>query len=333
MFNTYKVSGTRYEMGYKLGELFNSPINTNINRFIDMLKNEDIKNKLEKAIALIKEKMPECLDELYGKADGAKVDRDALVLMHYPEIYTEPYSCTTAIYKKNDRVLFSHNEDDVGFDNDNVAIVKYEYQDHFVVTLTLYNRLAGSCFGYNSYGLVFSCNYLFHNDENLDNLSRYIVSRKLIEAKTIKECLDIIDNNKPAQPFSFNVLDINSNEVINVENDIEDKYITQIDGKYSRSNHFLNKENPKMSENSKYRYLHSKEGIMKAGEDANLEDVIKVLKYEDKEYVKSVLMDPLKYPDINNSVTMANFAFDSKTKEIIITDYFDHSTLKLDYNF
>lgn len=333
MFNIHKVKGSRYEMGYQLGEIFKKPINDNINRFLDMLKDEEINRKLDNAISLIESNVPECLQELKGKAKGAEVDERALILMHYPEIYTEPYSCTTAIYKKSDRVLFSHNEDDYGFNNENIAIVKYEYEDHFVVTLTLYNRLAGSCFGYNSYGLVFSCNYLFHNDEDLNKLSRYIVSRTLIESKTINECLEKIKKYRSAQPFSFNVMDINTNEVINSENDLNDNYVTNIIGPYSRSNHFLTKENPKMSENSKWRYIHSHEGVMKLDESTTLDGLIKVLQYEDIEYVKSVLMDPIKYKDVNNSVTMANFAFDSKTKEIIIHDYFDHTVLRLDFDF
>lgn len=333
MFNIYKVSGTRYEMGYQLGEIFKKPIKDNIKRFSEMLKDEKVKEKLDNAISLIEKNMPECLEELKGKAKGSGVEEDALILMHYPEIYTEPYSCTTAIYKKSDRVLFSHNEDDVGYNNDNVAIVKYEYDDHFTVTLTLYNRLAGSCFGYNSYGLVFSCNYLFHYDEDLSKLSRYILSRSLIESKTIQECLEKINKYRSAQPFSFNVLDINTNEVINSENDLEDNYVTNIDGLYSRSNHFLTKDNPKMSENSKYRYLNSHERVIQLNENSTLQDLIKVLQYEDEEYVKSVLMDPVKYADINNSVTMANFAFDSKTKEIIINDYFDRSIARLDFDF
>ena len=333
MFNIYKVKGNRYEMGYKLGEIFIKPINDNINRFLDMLKDDEINRKLDNAISLIEINAPECLDELKGKAKGASVDERALVLMHYPEIYTEPYSCTTAIYKKNDRVLFSHNEDDVGYDNNSIAIIKYEYEDYFVVTLTLYNRLAGSCFGYNSYGLVFSCNYLFHNDEDLSKLSRYIVSRELIESKTISECLQKIKKYRSAQPFSFNVMDINTNEVINSENDLNDNYVTNIDGLYSRSNHFLTKENPKMSENSYWRYIHSHERVLKLNEESTIYDLIKVLQYEDEEYVKSILMDPVKYTDIKNSVTMANFAFDSKTKEIVINDYFDHTLTKLDFNF
>ena len=325
MFNKYLIKGNMYEIGYKQGEIFAEAINKEINNYLELLKEGRISKITDKIIEKIKNDFPNLLDELYGKADGAKVDRRALILMHSPEVYSKFDGCTTAIFNKGDRVLFSHNEDDQGYNHENTALVKFDYGDHWLVSFTAYHKLTGSCFGYNSYGLVFSCNYLFHELANLDFLSRYIVTRDIIESKSLDECLEKLDKNKTASPFSYNVLDLNTLKVCNIEHNHDKDYITYIDDKFARSNHFLNKENPKMSESSKNRNIFAKERIAKLDTNAQLKDLIEVLSYEDSDYNKSILLDPLKYSNVDNSVTVANMAFDSKTKEVIINDYLDHS--------
>ena len=124
---------------------------------------------------------------------------------------------------------------------------------------------------------------------------------------------------------------INTNEALNVENDLDDMYITKINEKYARSNHFLNKKNPKMSLNSKYRNEFANKRIIDLNENSNLEDLRNVLAYEDEEYVKSIFMDPIKYKDLDNSMTIANFSFDSKDRIVKIFDALDHTYLEYPY--
>jgi len=332
MFRKIVVKGSYYEMGFKLGKLFQKPIHENIGKFTEMLKDKEMAQKLSSCKQLILQTFHQCMDEIRGRAKGANVDEDSYLLMCNPELYKKPAACTTAIYRKEDCTYFSHNEDVDGLSDEKVALVKYEYDDHFSVAFTLYDRLAGSTHGYNSYGLVFSCNYIFHEEEDLSHLSRYVISRPLIDCKNIDEVLSILKNNKPAQPFSFNVLDIDTNEVMNIENDLNEIFITTIEKKFSRSNHFINKVNPKASLNSKYRYEYAKKGMDLLDDTCSCEDVYKVLCYENEEYVQSILMDPIKYKDINNSVTIDNMTFDSKKREVTFTDYLDRTQLTMKFD-
>lgn len=327
MFDRLIVKGSRYEMGYALGQHFRKQLSENSDVFMKRLENPIISDRLEKALKKMEELMPEELDELYGKADGAKLDRKVIALMHCPELYNLDSGCTTAILKKDDRILFSHNEDDYFLGEDKCALVKYEYPDHYVVCFTEYDKLSGSCNGYNSYGLVFSCNYIFHDEERYDNISRYIVSRKLIESRNIEECLETLRSIKPVQPFSFNVMDINENRAINVENDFDDEYITEIDDRYGRSNHFLCKDDPKMSESSKNRAILAKERVSSLDNNDDIENLRQVLCYEDEDKDRCILLDPAKYDNEKVSVTLVNMSFDSLTKIVTYIDYFDKTSI------
>lgn len=332
MYSRHIFKGDDYTIGLLVGKLFKDEINKDIKEYYEMIQNEKYSLITDQIIKKLLQRLPRVLNEIYGRADGAQVDRRVMVLFYSPEVYTKIDACTTAIYKKKDRILFSHNEDDYGCSHLNRNLLKLDYGDYWLFGMGDYRKLNGSNFGCNSYGLVFSCNYLFHEKANLNNLSRYLIARDLIESKTIDECIEKLKMNKPASPFSFNVLDIKTNEVINIENDFDDLYITHIDGKFARSNHFLNKENPKKSLNSHYRNLYANQRIELLDENADIDDLVNVLAYEDEEYVKSIYMCPIKYKGIDNTTTIANFSFDSYTKRIRIKDCFDLSVIEFDYD-
>ena len=124
MYEKYVLKGNDYELGLKAGEIFKDPINKEIDKYLKMLDDEKTSLQVDKIINKIKNELPRCLDEIYGRADGANVDRRALVLFYSPEVYTKLDACTTAIYKKDDRVLFSHNEDDYECNHENRKLFK-----------------------------------------------------------------------------------------------------------------------------------------------------------------------------------------------------------------
>ncbi len=97
-------------MGYQIGKKFKKYLSTVISKYecklpqaIDSVKHLEMK---------LKALLPNCLDEIYGRADGAEVSRDAMLLLFFPEIFKRIDGCTTAIVKKSDKVLFVHNEDE-----------------------------------------------------------------------------------------------------------------------------------------------------------------------------------------------------------------------------
>lgn len=330
----YIVSGNDYDMGYKVGNIFKEYLQNEIKKYDEKMLNKNIYSIVKKLELKLKEESFSCLEEIYGRADGAEVSRDSLLLMFFPEIYKRIDGCTTLILKdRNGKFLFSHNEDDKRYTSENTALIKYDYGKYWIVGYTMAEKLTGSSFGYNSYGLVFSSNYIYDTKIELNNISRYIMVRDVMKARNLDEAISILKNKKVASAFSLNILDTKNNEAINVEKDIEKTYVTNITDRYARANHFTTKKVDLIEPlpSSKFRNEKSNELINKIDKNnANIEDLRTILNYETEDYYKSIFKSPKKYTD--QSITVANFSYDGENNVVEIIDYLSDSKLMLEYN-
>lgn len=323
MIKNFEVYGTEYDMGYKIGQEFKTYLRNNIQQYEKKLKYKSVYDKVKNMENKLKKQFPKCLEEIYGRADGAGISKDATLLMFFPEIFKKIDGCTTVILKKeNGNFLFSHNEDDKNYNIDNVAIIKYNYTNYWIIGYTMAEKLTGSSFAFNSYGLIFSSNYIFDTKLDLDNISRYIMVRDVMDSKNIENAIEKLRNNKVASAFSLNILDVNKNIAVNIEKDIEEIYITNIVDRYARANHFTAIEYnlPEDRKSTKFRDEKSNELIKKINKkNAKIENLINILNYETEDYYESIFKDPKKYND--KSITVANFSCDNDLKTICIKDY------------
>lgn len=323
MIKNFEVSGTEYDMGYAVGKEFKDYLQKSIEKYEEKLKIKNVYENVKRMEEKLKKQFSKCLEEIYGRADGANVSRDATLLMFFPEIFRKIDGCTTVILKKeNGNFLFSHNEDDKNYNINNVALVKYKYSDYWIVGYTMAEKLTGSSFAFNSYGLVFSSNYIFDTKINLNNVSRYIMVRDVMNSKSIEETIEKLKNSKVASAFSLNILDTKKNIAINVEKDIDEIYVTNIEDRYARANHFTSKEYilPEDRKSTKFRDEKANELIKLVDrKSASIDDLLNILNYETDDYNESIFKDPKKYPD--KSITCANFSCDNDLKKICIKDY------------
>lgn len=331
MLNYFEVKGSDYEMGFQIGKYFKDYLNKKIKEFDEKV------NIAKKEISYLKEKIetkyPNLLQEIYGRADGAQVSRESLLLMFFPEVYKKIDGCTTVIFKKENSILFAHNEDNNNFDFENTALIRYNYGDRFVISYTVAERLSGSAFSYNSYNLAFSCNYIFSDNLNLNNLSRYIVVRDIINSKSIEEVIEKLKSTDVASPFSLNVVDLKNKEAINIEKDTHNMYLSRVIDKYARSNHFhKNKDdNTILPESTVFRYEKSNELINKLdSKTCKLEDLVEILRFNTNDCNKCIYIDYDKFK--NTAVTNATFCIDSSSDYMTIYDYIGKSTLIINKN-
>lgn len=325
-----EVRGTEYEMGYEIGKYFKSYLRETIKKYDIKIKVPNVYKKVKQLEKKLKEQYPKCLEEIYGRADGAGISRDSTLLMFFPEIFKKIDGCTTLIMKNKDGdFLFSHNEDDRNYNVDNIVLVKYTYDDYWIIGYTMAEKLTGSSFTFNSYGMIFSSNYIYDTKIDLNNISRYIVVRDIMNSSNVREVVKKLKDSYVASAFSLNILDLNKNMAINIEKDIKEIYITNIEDRYARANHFIAKQQdlPDKPISSEFRYNKSRELINKLSQkNVTINDLISILNYETHDYYKSIFKSPKKYND--KSITVANFSYDAVSNEIIIKDYLDNSEFK-----
>lgn len=329
MLELFEVQGTDYEMGVQIGRKFKDYLQKRIVSFDNMIAGYST------VIASFQEKLeakfPHLLHEIYGRADGAEISRLSYLLMLFPELYRNIEGCTTLVLKKADgNVLFAHNDDNEWFDLSNTALIKYNYGDNYIISYTMAERLSGSAFSFTGNGMVFSSNYIFGNNADLGNLSRYVVVRDIINCKNIDEAIERLQATDVASPFSLNMLDLKTKRAVNVEKDVHDIYVTEIEDRYARSNHFHKKQgdNSTATADTLFRYKKANEliSLLNASE-ANIGDLVKILQYSTDVYNESIYKQYGAY--IGVWQTDATLALDTADDYFAVYDYIGKSVLKI----
>ncbi len=330
MLELFEVKGTDYEMGFQIGSKFKAYLKKRIASFDEMATDySSIISEIEYKLSV---SFPHLLQEIYGRADGAEISRKSYLLMLFPELYRKAEGCTTLVLKKSDgEVLFAHNDDNECFNLANTALIKYNFGDDYIVSYTMVERLSGSAFSFNGSGMVFSSNYIFGDNENLHNLSRYVAVRDVINSKSIDEGIAKLRTTEVASPFSLNMLDLNTHRAVNVEKDISDVYITEITDRYARSNHFHTKQGDSKTATADSIFRHKKANELISALDNNtaeITDLVEILKYTTDVYDESIYKEYGKYPGV--WVTDATFAVDTADENFTVYDYMGKSVLKID---
>lgn len=295
MIRVFEVHGNEYEMGYQVGEVFKDYLQGLIPRFEKMLGDAEMRAAVEGVTAKLRLQYPNLLMEMEGRADGAGIPRDAAMLMFFIELYTHQNGCTTAILKKeNGHVLFCHNDDEFSYHTDNVALIKYNYGDFWIISYTVAYALAGSAFSWNSAGMVFSSNFIFGSQVDFYSISRFVMERDIINARSMDEAMEKLRSCQVASAFSLNILDSNTDAVVNVEKDLTDLYVTPISDRYARSNHFIAKTKDLLEPPAETVFRYQKAKELLAGVDAataTITELMDILHYQSEDYETSIFKD------------------------------------------
>ena len=317
----FEVSGSPYRMGQQIGRRFRRVLQRKCVRAEAKWMNDEMQGKLAAIEMKLEQSFPEALEEIRGKAEGAEVPLSTLLLLNSPELLLKEDGCTTVIMKDSaGRPFLSHNEDEDAFYKNNTMLVRYNYPDHWIIAYTCAEKLPGSCFGFNSHGLIFSSNYLFPDRVDAKEISRYIYEYTLLSSASVAEVRSRLDRMRAASPFSFNVIDTKTGEASNFEKDLDCYYETVITSPYGRSNHFLKKEGEvRSSQSSLFRASWAQTEVSRLDPaDLDIEKLRQILCHNEKEYNRSVLLKGKK------NRTVVNFSYSGADGSIVILDYLDH---------
>ncbi len=173
------------------------------NREIGLLyrgKKDQLK-KLEKEFSGYTAKLaPDYLEEIRAMAEGAGIPFPDLFRLNLTELKAFVDKCTTVITKiktsAGNRILIGHNEDWDPKRND-VFILKAHLPQLSYLIVAYDGYLPGLSCGFNSYGLVHAINYLPAPDPR-PGLPRIFITRHLVTAKNVADCLSWIQKSRRA---------------------------------------------------------------------------------------------------------------------------------------
>ncbi len=326
------LCGDDYRIGLAYGKCFREYLQEKAFVFAQALTKGDTLEKVEALMGRMQAECPQTLDEVKGRADGAEISLNVMLLMLFPEVFKSTDGCTTIIVKNEEGdIFFSHNEDEQlsEFHADNTVFLTYQYDDHTETGYNVIEHLPGSCFGYNSYGLVFSSNFIAGNETDLSCISRYVLQREVLRSASVEEAIACIQRLQPASAFNMNIFDVNRKIAVNVEKDTDKTFVTEINGKFAHSNHFLNYAEPIASENSLFRKAKADELLASVEtKDITLPMIREFLSYQTEDLNRSIHFEN---QEGKGNKTVANFACDSREKTIRLTDFFTNEeyTIKL----
>lgn len=326
-----KVEGNLYTRSFKLGKIYKEDIQRNCKNISHLLNDTKINDILNIVKSKLEKLYPEYVQEVYGKADGAEVDRYSYLLYICYEIYTERERCTDVIIKlNNNKIIGGHNEDGP-YSLNNTGLIKYITNYGYFCEYYCNDALPGSTFSWNSHGLIFTCNYIYIKNKNQYGIPTWFILRNLIECKSIEEVLEKLNIEDAASGCNVNIIDTNTKRAYSIEWRLNNLDILEITDKFAHSNHLTRKEVglsiAENDSNSKFRLEKSKELLNKIKIN-NKEDILKILQFHTEDF-KSSIRNMIIEDD--NSITAATFIYNTD-RELIIHSYLDNQIYAIDYD-
>jgi isopenicillin-N N-acyltransferase-like protein len=249
-FPSIEISGNHYEMGYDLGK----QISNSICEYLDWIRFKSKETKIESHkrsmlfYNLIKNYSDNYIKEITGISDGANIPfEDAMLCqVRFGNLNNNKNDgCTAFSYKgdstQNSNLYIGQNQDmeseflNFGYIlkiNPTIPIPK-------IIMFTFPGQIGYA--GLNEYGISNFANALY-NYQPQTGLPHYILKRKILEQKTLKDCKNILNTISLSE--AGNVLISDSNEYIDYEFYNKERYSYETDDNnfLIHTNHYLTNE-------------------------------------------------------------------------------------------
>lgn len=237
------VKGSNYQIGYQIGVHFKTQIDfvlQNRAKFIRQ-KTADSKDpsRINTMLTIVKQYFPQFVEEIQGIAEGANLPfRDLFIhnCMHIPETA----NCSTGIFQFPNKTFLVHNEDFDPIMKEQIYFVFVELSPGTGFFSHCYpGVLPGMSNGFNSDGLVITCNYLPDPHQEI-GLSRVFFGRAMLEQKKMTDAIDILHTYVPRTGgVSYSICSKKEHKSINIETTGRDLAMTNITDRFFRANHYI----------------------------------------------------------------------------------------------
>lgn len=313
-FPYLEISGTNYEVGTAIGEMFRGKIQETIaKRKHYIRKYEEKRSQISRYAAAAKKIFPHLVDELKGMADGGDVPFNDLFFHNCPEIYDHTLEwdreqaqtdehCTIAVSCTQKGVLIGHNEDWTLDSMDELYVLKATIGETTILSLDYATFLLGSSAGINNWGLTQCINEL--RQTPAIGIPKCFIARAVLDCKTLKEATNLIADIPRAS--GYNHVLAKENDAIDIEATAKSIDIEELKGQpYVHTNHSISKHTKKeeasASKSSLARYERANQLVRN---NMTMEDMKKLL--SDKENAL--------YPICRENITIGSVIIEVREK-------------------
>lgn len=323
-----EAAGTPYERGKKSGELFQRSLPAIIPKYRKLLANPRIKETATNIQRRVGKIFPAYLEEVYGRADGAGIDREVYFLLMCAELLGEGTGCTTVIHRNADNTLvLAHNEDD-NYSTLNFSITKCITEQGWFVTSDFHTMPFGNGFSWNSHGIAKVVNFCPPPKVDLQSIPRYFIQRHISEAISLDDFSKRCQACSCASGFHALAVDVNTNSAVSIEITTDEVSAMSIENSFIHTNHYihpglLQQEQVKDRESTSAFRLETSRRLlqnqMQTKGRITLEDLRAIMRYRGSSFNDSILAvqgDPY--------LTFATFALDTVHKNKVVIDF--HTT-------
>ena len=314
------IQGTEYELGVQIGEIFSEDIRENIELTKQQMLDPYIESDFKSVKSKIENQFPQQLEHVYGRADGAGVNRDLYLLFLSYELWEdrEKEHCSDIIIRQGDQILMGHNEDGP-YTKRNSAFIKYNTGNGYFFDYATPDALAGASFGFNNHGLVYSMNYIYIENMRRAAMPVWFAIRQIVECKSIEEIREKLSTLDIASGFHLNLFI--KGRAYSIEGRFDRAEITEINGIFAHTNHFLNESfdtgYAPPDSNTLFRLAKIKSLLKSKGEKHfTIDDVGEVLSYRADSYYNSILSEE----DMKRNITACTVLFDSSTNKVMLNN-------------
>jgi len=249
-FAHLEIKGSYREIGYQVGRVFSKNIKEIINRrsewhsgLINILKSGAGRKLSDKLLELSQNHFPNVVEEIKGVADGAGIHFDYIWAINIKSelgaVKKEPPGCSSIFVKDDKNMWLFHNEDGHTAYKDIMFTIKVTPPSGVSYISMVYpGTITGNGPSLNNRGIVQTTNYIGSTKSEI-GLPRYVIGRAILEAKDLKEAIQIATLEPRAYPYHHHLASFYKKVYASVETIPGASEVKYPDGIYSHTNHLL----------------------------------------------------------------------------------------------
>lgn len=249
---TIDCAGSHREIGLAIGRKFQFDIQQSLDKhpllnsaFLPAISRPAGRLRFDRLVDRHRRRCPRYVDELEGIAEGAGVPFEKVFLINLRGEYQryvedgDDGGCSTGSLLSADAAAFGHNEDGLALYRDRAYLVRVRPEARPAFCAFCYpGFLPGNAFGFNGEGICFSANNVMPR-RVLEGIGRHFIARSLLEVRSLAEAVAAVQPPDRASGFNYTIGSVRERRIVNVEVAPAAVKVTEINGPYFHTNHYV----------------------------------------------------------------------------------------------